>query len=93
MVAAEGRYEDNANQIGFPVGVYAQVAMAARSAWNIGPYCATAVFNSFITLKSKVWYCLTLVSCWSITSTTGKASTSEVSSTLNLIDIETLMMS
>jgi hypothetical protein len=30
----EGRYEDNANQIGFPVGVYAQVAMAARSAWK-----------------------------------------------------------
>ncbi|KRY80958.1 hypothetical protein T11_14047 [Trichinella zimbabwensis] len=21
----------------------------------VGPYCATAVFNSFITLKSKVW--------------------------------------
>ena len=44
-----------------------------------GPYCTTAVFNSFINLKSKVWYCLTLVSCWSITSTTGKASTSDVS--------------
>jgi hypothetical protein len=29
MLLGEGQYESNANQIGFPVGVYAQVAMAA----------------------------------------------------------------
>ena len=29
-----GQYEGNANQIGFPVGVYVQVAMAAQSFWN-----------------------------------------------------------
>ena len=34
MLLEEGRYEGNANQIGFPVGVYAQVAMAAHLAWN-----------------------------------------------------------
>jgi hypothetical protein len=30
----EDQYEGNDNQIGFPVGVYAQVAMAACRAWN-----------------------------------------------------------
>ena len=30
----EGQYEANTNQIGFPVGMYAQVAIAARRAWN-----------------------------------------------------------
>lgn len=30
----EGQYESNANQIGFPVGVYAQVAKADSCAWN-----------------------------------------------------------
>jgi hypothetical protein len=34
MLLGEGQYESNANQIGFPVGVYAQVAMAAHCAWN-----------------------------------------------------------
>ena len=34
MLLGEGQYEGNANQIGFPVGVYAQVAMAACHAWN-----------------------------------------------------------
>ena len=34
MLLGEGQYESNANQIGFPVGVYAQVAMAACRAWN-----------------------------------------------------------
>ena len=34
MLLGEGQYEGNANQIGFPVGVYAQVAMTARSAWK-----------------------------------------------------------
>ena len=29
MLLGEGQYEGNANQIGFPVGVYAQVAMDA----------------------------------------------------------------
>jgi hypothetical protein len=28
MLLGEGQYESNDNQIGFPVGVYAQVAMA-----------------------------------------------------------------
>ena len=30
MLLGGDQYEGNANQIGFPVGVYAQVAMAAR---------------------------------------------------------------
>ena len=34
MLLGEGQYESNANQIGFPVGVYAQVAMAAHHTWN-----------------------------------------------------------
>ena len=34
MLLGEGQYEGNANQIGFPVGVYAQVAMADSCAWN-----------------------------------------------------------
>jgi hypothetical protein len=34
MLLGEGRYEGNANQIGFPVGVYAQVDMAARHPWK-----------------------------------------------------------
>jgi hypothetical protein len=34
MLLGEGQYEGNANQIGFPVGVYAQVAMAACCAWK-----------------------------------------------------------
>lgn len=29
MLWGEGRYEGNANQIGFSIGVYMQVAMAA----------------------------------------------------------------
>jgi hypothetical protein len=34
MLLGEGRYEGNANQIGFPVGVYAQIAMAACHTWR-----------------------------------------------------------
>jgi hypothetical protein len=34
MLLGEGRYEGNASQIGFPVGVYVQVAMAAHPAWK-----------------------------------------------------------
>ena len=34
MLLGEGQYEGNANQIGFPVGVYEQVAMAAHHAWK-----------------------------------------------------------
>jgi hypothetical protein len=34
ILLGEGQYESNANQVGFPVGVYAQVAMAAHHAWN-----------------------------------------------------------
>ena len=34
MLLGEGQYGGNANQIGFPVGVYAQVAMAAHHSWN-----------------------------------------------------------
>jgi hypothetical protein len=34
MLLGEGQYEGNANQIGFPVGVYVQVAMAACHAWK-----------------------------------------------------------
>jgi hypothetical protein len=34
MFLGEGQYEGNTNQIGFPVGVYAQVAMAAHCKWN-----------------------------------------------------------
>ena len=34
MLSGEGRYEGNANQVGFSVGVYSQVAMAARHAWK-----------------------------------------------------------
>ena len=30
----EGQYEGNANQIGFAIGVYAQVAMATWHTWN-----------------------------------------------------------
>lgn len=30
----EGQYESNINQIGFPVGVYMQVVMAAYHPWN-----------------------------------------------------------
>lgn len=34
MLLGEGQYEGNVNQIGFPVGVYTQVAMASHCAWN-----------------------------------------------------------
>ena len=34
VLLGESQYEGNAKQIGFPVGVYAQVAMAAQCAWN-----------------------------------------------------------
>jgi hypothetical protein len=34
MLLGEGQYESNANQIGFLVGVYAQVAMTACLTWN-----------------------------------------------------------
>lgn len=34
MLLGEGQYEDNVNQLGFPARVYAQVAVAARGAWN-----------------------------------------------------------
>ena len=34
VLLGEGLYEGNTNKTGFPIGVYAQVAMAARSAWN-----------------------------------------------------------
>ena len=34
MLLGEGQYEGNANQIGFPVVVYAQVVMAAHLLWN-----------------------------------------------------------
>jgi hypothetical protein len=34
MLLREGQSEGNANQIGFPVGVYMQVAMAACRTWN-----------------------------------------------------------
>lgn len=34
MLLGENQYEGNANQIGFPIGVYAQVAMAACHTWN-----------------------------------------------------------
>jgi hypothetical protein len=34
ILLGEGQYESNANLIGFPVRVYAQVAMAVRHAWN-----------------------------------------------------------
>ena len=34
MLLGEDQYESNANQIGFSVGVYSKVAMAARHAWN-----------------------------------------------------------
>ena len=34
MLLSEGQYEDNANQIVFPVGMYAQVAMAACYSQN-----------------------------------------------------------
>ena len=30
----EGQYVSNANQTGFPVGVYVQVSMAAHHSWN-----------------------------------------------------------
>lgn len=34
MLLGEIQYEGNVNQIGFPAGMYAQVAMAAQCAWN-----------------------------------------------------------
>jgi hypothetical protein len=34
MLLGEGQYEGNVNQIGFPIGVYTEVALAARHAWN-----------------------------------------------------------
>jgi hypothetical protein len=34
MLLGEGQYENNANQVGFPVGVYVQVTLAACSTWN-----------------------------------------------------------
>ena len=34
MLLGEGRYEGNANQIGFPVGVYTQIEVAARCSWG-----------------------------------------------------------
>lgn len=34
MLLGEGQYEGNANQVELPPGVYAQIAMAARRAWN-----------------------------------------------------------
>ena len=34
MLLGEGRYEGNANQIGFSSGAYSQVVMAARRAWK-----------------------------------------------------------
>ncbi|XP_052036908.1 endogenous retrovirus group K member 10 Gag polyprotein-like, partial [Apodemus sylvaticus] len=37
MLLGEGLYEGNNNQIGFPIAVYAQIAVAARRAWNLLP--------------------------------------------------------
>ena len=34
MLLGEGLYEGNTNQIGFPIGVYMQVAMAVHCMWN-----------------------------------------------------------
>ena len=34
MLLGEGQYESSANQIGLPVGVYSQIAVAAHCAWN-----------------------------------------------------------
>ena len=34
MLLGGGQYEGNANYIGLPVGVYAQVAMAAHHMWS-----------------------------------------------------------
>lgn len=33
-IVGEGQYQGNTNHTGFPVGVYAQVAMAAHHSWN-----------------------------------------------------------
>ena len=38
MLLGEGPYEGQANQIGFPVGVYAQISVAARLAWGQLPF-------------------------------------------------------
>ena len=37
MLLGEGPYEGQANQIGFPVGVYTQIVSAARRAWGLLP--------------------------------------------------------
>jgi hypothetical protein len=34
MLLGEGQYEGNANQIGFPAGVYTKVAMIDHHTWN-----------------------------------------------------------
>ena len=37
MLLGEGLYGGNTNQIGFPIGVYAQVAMTSCHEWNLLP--------------------------------------------------------
>jgi hypothetical protein len=37
MLLGEGPYEGQTNQIGFPVGVYTQIAVAACCAWGLLP--------------------------------------------------------